>query len=59
MKLKFYDMSKKQSVELPVTGKKTFTSKSGAVRYALTAKTAEGKEVFRFCGKADYDKASV
>ena len=57
--MKFYDMNKKQSVDLPVTGKKTFTSKTGAVRYALTAKTAEGKDVFRFCSKAEFDKTGV
>lgn len=56
MKTLFYDVKQKQKVEAEVTGKKTFQVK-GSTRYAVTAKTQDGRTLTKFVSKADYDAA--
>lgn len=56
MKMKFYDVKKRQSVEAEVTDKKVYTGRSGK-RYAVKAKTSDGRNLTRFVSEADYNRA--
>lgn len=58
MKMKFYDVKTRNSVETEVTEKKEYQSR-GQVRYAVRGKTADGRSLTRFISKAEYDKLSV
>lgn len=52
----FYDVKTRQKVDLPVTDRKEYKSKSG-VRYAVRAKTDDGRWLTKFVSKDDYDKS--
>ncbi len=56
MKMKFYDVKTRKSVEAEVTDKQTYKGRSG-VRYAVKGKTSDGRNLTRFVSKAEYDKA--
>jgi acyl dehydratase len=58
MKMKFYDVKTRQSVETEVTEKKEYESR-GQVRYAVRGKTSDGRSLTRFVSKVEYDKLSV
>jgi len=58
MKMKFYDVKTRQSVETEVTEKKEYESR-GQVRYAVRGKTSDGRFLTRFISKVDYDKLTV
>ncbi len=58
MKTSFYDIKKKEKVEVEITEKKTYDV-NGKPRYALKGKTADGRNLTKFASKADYDKATV
>lgn len=54
MKMKFYDVKTRQSVEAEVSDKKEYTVK-GQTKYAVRAKTADGRWLTRFVKKEVYD----
>ena len=56
MKMKFYDVKTRKSVEADVTDKQTYKGRSG-VRYAVKARTSDGRNLTRFVSKSDYDRA--
>ncbi len=58
MKASFYDVKKKEKVEVDVTEKKTYTVK-GSTRYALKGKTADGRNLTKFVSKVDFEKETV
>ena len=55
MKASFYDVKLRQKVEAEVTEKVAYPNG----RYALRAKTSDGRNLTKFVKKADYDKANV
>ncbi len=55
MKATFYDVKAREKVEAEVSGK----VKYGNDRYALRAKTADGRNLTKFVKKADWEKADV
>lgn len=58
MKFEFYDVKAREKVQAEVTEKKVYGEK-GRERYALRAKTADGRPLTRFVSKADWDKVQV
>lgn len=58
MKMKFYDVKTRQSVDADVVEKKEYQSR-GQTRYAVRGKTSDGRWLTRFISKADYDKMAV
>ncbi len=58
MKATFYDVKLRQKVEVNVTEKVVYGEK-GKERYALKAKTSDGRNLTKFVSKADYDRAQV
>ena len=58
MKASFYDVKKRKKVEAEVKEKVKY-GKPGNERYALRAKTPDGRNLTRFVSKADWDKAKV
>jgi hypothetical protein len=58
MKMTFYDVKMKKKVDAEVTEKKEYQV-NGQTRYALKAKTADGRPLTRFASKADYDAVEV
>ena len=58
MKETFYDVKLRQKVEAEVTEKVTY-GQEGRKRYALRAKTAEGRNLTKFVSKDAWDKAQV
>jgi len=56
MKMKFYDVKTRRSLEADVTDKQTYKGRSG-VRYAVKGKTPDGRNLTRFVSKDEYDKA--
>jgi hypothetical protein len=56
MKMTFYDVKSRKSVDADVTDKQTYKGRSG-LRYAVKGKTSDGRNLTRFVSKADYDKA--
>lgn len=56
MTTSFYDVKTRQKVTLDVSDRKEYKSKSG-VRYAVRAKTADGRWLTKFVNKMDYDKS--
>ena len=54
----FYDVKLRKKVEVEVTEKVVYGDK-GKERYAFRAKTADGRNLTKFCSKADYDKADL
>ena len=58
MKMKFYDVKTRQTVETDVIGKKEYIS-NGQTRYAVKGKTKDGRSLTRFVSKKEYDALSV
>lgn len=58
MKMKFYDVKTRQNVEAEVTERKEYQVK-GQTKYALRAKTDDGRMLTRFVKKEVYDSANV
>jgi len=58
MKSTFYDVKLRQKVEADVTQKMVY-GEPGKERYALKAKTSDGRNLTKFVSKVDYDKADV
>lgn len=58
MKMKFYDVKTRTSVESEVTEKQEYKSR-GQVRYAVKAKTQDGRSLTRFVSKDVYDSLKV
>ncbi|MFZ5535532.1 MAG: hypothetical protein ACOY3M_05290 [Patescibacteria group bacterium] len=58
MNASFYDVKSRQKVNVQVTEKKAYTV-NGGTRYALKAKTADGRNLTKFVSKADYDTITV
>lgn len=55
MKMKFYDVKKRESVETEVVERKTYQVK-GTTKYAVLGKTSDGRNLTRFVSKDVYDK---
>lgn len=58
MKTTFYDVKLRKKVEAEVTEKVKY-GKPGNKRYALRAKTADGRNLTKFVKKEDWEKADV
>ena len=58
MKHTFYDVKEKTKVEAEVTEKVTY-GKPGNERYAFKGKTADGRNLTAFVGKAKWDEADI
>jgi len=54
---KFYDVKKRASVEIDESAIKrtSYEGKNGQVRYAIRAKTADGRNLTRFVSKGDWE----
>ncbi len=58
MKDTFYDVKLRQKIEAEVTEKVTY-GEPGKERYALKAKTPDGRNLTKFVKKADWEKLQV
>jgi copper(I)-binding protein len=58
MKMMFYDVKTRQKVESEVTEKLTYDV-NGQTRYAVKAKTSDGRNLTRFVSKADFDSVQI
>ena len=58
MEADFYDVKNRKKVKATVVEKVTY-GKGDRQRYALRAKTCDGRNLTKFVSKADWDKASV
>ncbi len=58
MKAEFYDVKDRKKINAEVTGKVKY-GKGGRERYAFRGKTSDGRNLTRFVGKAEWDKAKV
>lgn len=58
MKETFYDVKLRQKVEAEVTEKVTY-GEPGKLRYAIKAKTSDGRNLTKFVSKATWDSISV
>lgn len=58
MDAQFYDVKARKKVKAKVE-KKVKYGKKGRERYAFRGKTADGRNLTRFVGKAEWDKADV
>lgn len=58
MKDVFYDVKLRQKVEAEVIEKVTYGTE-GRKRYALRAKTSDGRNLTKFVSKDTWDKANV
>lgn len=58
MKMQFYDVKTRSKVEAEVTEKTTYPVK-GQTKYAVKAKTSDGRNLTRFVSKDVYDSISL
>ena len=58
MQAEFYDVKERKKVTADVTEKVEY-GKDGRIRYALKAKTKDGRNLTKFASKADWDKVTV
>ena len=58
MKEVFYDVKLRQKIEAEVTEKVTYGAE-GKKRYALRAKTSDGRNLTKFVSKDTWDKCNV
>ena len=58
MKATFYDVKLRKKVEAEVTEKVVY-GEAGRQRFALRAKTGDGRNLTKFVSKADWDKMQV
>ena len=61
MTITFYDVKlrKKVSIDQSKVKKVTFTTKNGQLRYALRAKTDDGRNLTKFVSKSDWEALNV
>lgn len=54
---KFYDVKNRESVEIDESAIKrtSYEGRNGQVRYAIRAKTADGRNLTKFVSKSDWD----
>ena len=59
--VEFYDLKLRKKVQIPLAKvtKTKITQKNGQVRFAFKAKTDDGRNLTKFCSKADWDASSV
>ena len=57
MKWKFYDVKKREKVEVEVTDKQTYQV-NGQTKYAFKGKTADDRNLTAFVSKDNFDKAN-
>ena len=55
MKVEFYDVKAKAKVKAEPVAKKQFANG----RYAVLGKTADGRDLYRFVKKEDFDKCAA
>jgi len=55
MKAEFYDVKDRRKISAEVTEKVTY-GEPGKLRYALRAKTPDGRNLTKFVSKTDWDK---
>lgn len=58
MKMQFYDVKTRAKVDAEVTERTTYQVK-GQTKYAVKAKTSDGRNLTRFVSKDDYDSVNV
>ncbi|MBN2417527.1 hypothetical protein JXO52_16950 [bacterium] len=58
MKDTFYDVKLRQKVQAEVVEKVTY-GEPGKERYALKAKTSDGRNLTKFVKKSDWDKVHI
>ena len=58
MKADFYDVKERKKIKADVTEKVTYGT-GKRKRYALRAKTSDGRNLTKFVSEADWNKASV
>lgn len=58
MKSEFYDVKKREKITADVTEKVTY-GEGDKLRYALRAKTPDGRNLTKFVGKAEWDQTHV
>ncbi len=58
MKMKFYDVKNRESIETEVIDKVTYQVR-GQTRYAVKGKTADGRNLTRFVNKDVYDSVTL
>ena len=58
MKAEFYDVKNREKIQADIIEKVTY-GKGNLLRYAFRAKTPDGRNLTRFVGKADWEKAQV
>ena len=58
MKDTFYDVKERKKVEAEVVEKVTY-GEPGKERYALKAKTPDGRNLTKFVKKADWEKINI
>jgi hypothetical protein len=58
MKAEFYDVKAREKITAEVTEKVTY-GEGDKHRYALRAKTPDGRNLTKFVSKADWDKTTV
>ena len=61
MSVEFYDVKLRKKVQIPESQmtKVEIKQKNGQVRYAFKAKTDDGRNLTKFCSKADWDAMNV
>ena len=61
MEITFYDVKlrKKVSIDQSKVKKVTFKTKNGQLRYALRAKTEDGRNLTKFVSKSDWEALDV
>ena len=61
MAITFYDVKlrKKVSIDKSKVKKVTFKTKNGQLRYALRAKTEDGRNLTKFVSKSDWEELNV
>ncbi len=58
MKMQFYDVKTRAKVDAEVTERTTYQVK-GQTKYAVKAKTSDGRNLTRFVSKDAYDSVNV
>lgn len=58
MKMQFYDVKTRAKVDAEVTERTTYQVK-GQTKYAVKAKTSDGRNLTRFVSKDVYDSVNV
>ena len=61
MSIEFYDVKHRTKVSVPASRitKVKFVQSNGQVRYAFRGTTDDGRNLTKFCSKADWDASSA